>query len=273
MILDDIKTALWPQPVQEDNGEFSQQDSQDNFQKNLTKHGVSWHYASKKIFYERNSLGYRSNELEYYKDKDFVLVLGASAAEGIGLAEDEVWHNEIKKQFGFEILNAGCTGSGPDVQLLNTILFLKQSDLIPKAVVIQWPHLSRIMFKGDNLKRLLVPNLNMPIEKSLGNKLWERFSRNQKVVENFYKFWTYDKNDVNNSKIFISVTRMLWNLKGIPYYDFTMNIDDDENVNNFIENLRPVITSKDFARDMLHDGPQFNLELGKIICNKLEKML
>ncbi len=273
MILDNITTCLWPQPVIEKTSEFSQQDTEDNFKKNLEKLGSSWNYSSKKILYERNSLGYRTKELDYFKDKDFVLVLGASAAEGIGLPEDEVWHNEIKRQFGFEILNGGLTGSGPDIQMFNSMLFLRQKEMIPKAVVIQWPHISRVMFKGDNLKRLLVPNLNMKIEGTLGDRFWEKFSREQKVVENFYKVWLYDNNDINNSHIFVQVTRMMWKLSKIPYVDFTMNIDDHENINNSIEDLRQKVKSRDLARDMMHDGPQFNLELGKIICNKLKDML
>jgi len=272
MILDNTY-CLWQQPLIETTGKFSQQDTKEDYTKNLIKFGPSWHYATKEIVYERNSLGYRSKELEYYKDKDFVLVLGASATEGIGLAEDEIWHYEIKRQFGFEILNAGLTGSGPDMQMFNTVLFLKQKEIIPKAVIIQWPHLSRVMFKGDNLKRLLVPNLNSRIVGNLGDRIWEKFSREQRVVENFYKVWLHDNNDINNSHIFIKITRLLWKLAGIPYYDFTMNIDDAENINETIENLRLQLVSKDLARDMLHDGPEFNLELGKIICDKIKKML
>lgn len=274
MMLDNVTTSLWPYPTPEKSSRFSQQDTEEKYIKNLVKLGPSWHYAKKEVYYQRNSLGYRTKELDYYKDKDFVLVLGASATEGIGLAEDEIWHAEIQRQFGWEILNGGFTGSGPDIQLLNTMLFLKKEELFPKAVVIQWPTLSRFMFKGDSLKRLLVPNLNQTFTGAKGDSIWERFSRSQRVLENFYKYWLYDNNDLNNSNIYVEVTRMMWSLTNIPYYDFTMNIDDSENVGQWIDDLRKVIEPLGpQARDLQHDGPEFNLEMGKIVCNKLKNML
>lgn len=273
MILDNINTSLWSPPFIESTSKFSQQDGENDYKNNLEKMGPSWHYFNKEITYERNSLGYRTKELDYYRDKDFVLVLGASAVEGIGLAEDEIWHYQIKKEFGFEILNAGLTGSGPDIQMLNSILLLKNKELKPKVVVIQWPHISRVMFKGDILKRLLLPNFHMHVQGKDGDAEWEKYKRTQKVVESFYKNWIYDKNDINHGKIFIDCTRMLWKLSKTPYCDFTVNCDDLEDSKEMIEDLRSVIGSRDLARDMMHDGPQFNLELGQIICNKLKKML
>ena len=274
MILDDITTSLWPYPKPEPSSRFSQQDTEEKFKENLAKLGPTWHYATKEVYYERNSLGYRTKELDYFKGKDFALVLGASATEGIGLAEDEIWHAEIKRQFGWEILNAGFTGAGPDIQLMNTMLFLRTQELCPKAVVIQWPHLSRFMFKGDSLKRLLVPNLNQTFTGIKGDSIWERFSRSQRVLENFYKYWLYDNNDLNNSNIYVEVTRLMWTLANVPYYDFTMNIDDSENIGQWIDDLRKVIEPVGpQARDLQHDGPEFNLEMGKIICNKIRSML
>lgn len=269
MILDGVKTGLWPHPYRKKSFEFEHPDDEESFKENLKKFGPEWHYAKKKIVYECNSLGYRTKELEHYKDKDFVLVMGCSHTEGHGLAEDELWHCQITKEFGLEVLNAGFAGSGADLHMMNTMLFLRYSGLRPKAVVIQWPNLSRVMFKGDSLKRLLVPNTKINFEGPSGDSLWEKFKREQEVVTTFYKWWIYDNNDINNSWIYIDSVRLMWKMAKIPFYDFSMDPDpaftNDEKFNNHFHQIQ----AKDHARDQIHYGPKFNEELGQIVCNNI----
>ena len=270
MILDN---GLWPHPVPRPSGEYNQHDNEDLFKRNLKKIGSTWHYAKKFVYYQNNSLGYRTKELDYYKDKDFILVLGCSHTEGIGQSEDETWHYHISKKFNVEILNAGFCASGPDMQMLNSFLFLENSKLKPKAVIIQWPHLSRVMFKGDLLKRLLLPNFNVGLNyKSLDKEYLDTFKKQQKMLDTFYKSWLYDYNSINQSSIFIETTRLMWNLANIPYYDFIL-CENDSNLK--LDNLKDKIKLKeiDFGRDLSHFGPKFNKEIGKLVANKLRKIL
>lgn len=272
-MLDNLATGLYPHPIRNGVMEFVHPDDENSFKQNLEKFGPTWYYANKNIEYIYNSLGYRTKELEYYKDKEFILVMGCSHTEGIGLADDDIWHTQLTKEFEYEILNAGFGGSGPDVQLINTFLFLTYTNLKPKAVVIQWPNFSRIMFKGTNLKRPLVPNLKMRLEGPDGDSFWDKFKSEQKFLESFYKWWLYDNNDVNNSWIFIECTRMMWNLVDIPYYDFSMEPDPLYSNHDKIDNFFYKVDIKDYARDQNHYGVQFNNDLGQFVSNKLRKVL
>ncbi len=276
MSLGDFSTALWPHPVSKPSSAFNDHDTEESYLKNLKNLGEGWHYNKKPIYYQNNSLGYRTKEIEYFKDKDFILVLGCSHTEGIGQAEEEVWHSYLSKKFKLEILNAGFCASGPDMQMLNSYLFLKNSNLKPKAVVIQWPFLSRFMFKGEYLKRLLLPNFNVGLNLNLNpifkkdKKILEKFKKEQATVESFYKTWLYDNNSVNHSYVFIESTRLMWALAGIPYYDFTL-YDNDTNFN--LINLKKSIKETDLARDLSHYGPKFNKKVGQIVCKELGKVL
>jgi len=272
-MLDNITTGLYPNPTRNGIMKFVHPDDEDSYKKNLEKFGPTWYYANKNIEYIYNSLGYRTKELEYYKDKDFILVMGCSHTEGIGLAEEEIWHTQLTKEFGYEILNAGCGGVGTDLQMINTLLFLENTQLKPKAVIMQWPNFSRILFKGTTLQRGLVPNLKMRLEGPDGDSLWDKFKREQRFLESFYKWWLYDNNDVNNSWIFIECTRMIWKLTNIPYYDFSIEPDPLYANHSRIDNFYYKIESKDFARDQNHYGIDFNKELGQLVNNELRKIL
>ncbi len=266
-------TGFYPHPIRNGTMKFVHPDDEDSYKSNLLKFGNDWHYANKPVEYVYNSIGYRCKELEYYKDKEFILVMGCSHTEGIGLAEDEVWHTHVSKEFGVEVLNAGFGGSGPDMQLLNTFLFLSNANILPKAVIIQWPNLSRFTFKGDNLKRPLVPNLKMRIEGPDGDSFFERFKSEQRFLEKFYKWWLYDNNDINHSWIFIECTRIMWTLANVTYFDFCMEPDPLYKDSNNLINMFYQIESREYARDQNHYGHKFNLELGKLVCEHLRTKL
>ncbi len=269
-MIDAIEEALFPHPFKKNETTlFFHPDDEESYKINLAKFGKEWYYATTEVSYKSNSLGYRTENLDYFKDKDFVLVMGCSHTEGIGMNVNEIWHKEIEKEFGFEILNAGFGGTGPDVQMINSYLFLKNSNLKPKAVVIQWPNLSRFMFKGDELKRPLLPNLQLRFDQNDSNTFFQKFLSEQRILNSFYKWWLYDNNDINNSWIFIIATRLMWQLAGIPYYDFTMEYDVYSPDHEQLDNLFYQTQNRDRARDQLHYGPQYNEELGKLVCDKL----
>lgn len=251
---------------------FSVTDDEESYHNNLQKFGSSWHYANKEIIYKDNSLAYRTEELNYFKNKDFVLVLGCSHTYGTGLAEDEIWHYQIKKNLNLEVLNGGLIGSGPDLQMLNSMMFIKNSGLTPKAVIIQWPELNRFTFKGDTMPMPLVPyvfNTNTLSEKrklipnKIINTLTQMFKSDNKILD-FYKNWLHDNNSINQSQVFIETTRLLW--KFIPYLDFSFENDQilkDLNVATYSHLVN------DVARDQIHFGPNSHEAVGIEICKKL----
>ena len=244
------------------NGEFSVNDSQDDFTRNKNRLSTTWRYATKQIIYKSNSLGYRTEELEFYKEKEFILVLGCSHTQGTALADDEVWHYQLKKKFGCEILNAGLSGTGTDIQLLNSYLFLVNSNLKPKAVVIQWPNCQRFTFKGNSEVLRLIPNLHLVL--SIFNPFFE-----QSIMSKFYHSWVEDNNSLNHSQVFIELTRLLWRLSKIPYHDFT--IDDNKSILELvnINDYTDLVVKGDLARDLLHYGYKTHEAIGLKVCEEL----
>jgi hypothetical protein len=266
MIVRDLKTPLVPFELMINyKGKFDHHlfgaDNEETFKKNLEKLGSGWRYSTKEITYSFNSLGYRTNELDYYKDKDFVLVLGASDVSGIGVPEEEIWHHQFKKKFNLEVINAGYGGSGTDLQLLNTVLFLKNFNRLPKAVVVYWPEPAWITFKGDNHFLTYIPS-DLPTGYfSIWNKLGK--------VLDFYKGWLYDNNYLNNAWMFIESTRSIWKSHGIPYYDFTIGNDTELD----IQDLNYLRVNDCHARDFIHMGHRTHEQVGLHICNELERLL
>ena len=253
-------------------GEFKNWDQIDNmryFIMNRDKFGDEWRYTHKKIWHSYNSLGYRTKELDYYKDKDFVLVLGCSHTEGNGLADDEVWHYQLKEKLKMEVLNAGISACGPDVMLLNTLLFLKNSNLRPKAVAIQWPNPYRYTWKGDTAMYPLVPiNTAFPAPPHDDNSDLTGFQL--KVIYDLYRLYLFDEQGGNNSKIFVETTRMLWKLAGIPLHEFTI---DEECLIDGVDQYWPLLIKDHFARDLQHYGHLSHQAIGEKVCDKLKSML
>lgn len=264
---------LKPEPHVENN--FYLTDSEEFFIKHAAILDKSWRYRTKEIKYKFNSLGYRTEELEFYQDKEFILVLGASDVLGLGLAQDELWHHSLKESYNLEILNGGVICAGPDIIMLNTLLFLKNSKLKPTAVVIQWPELNRFSLKGDNSVTYLLPEIFSENEMSYSSILISNFiksfretlNKNDPIL-NFYKTWILDNNSVNQSQIFIETTRLIWNLTKIPYFDFIIDQENllDKNLN--IQNYSNLTC--DLARDQLHYGHETHLKIGKEILKNLQ---
>lgn len=252
-------------------------DSEEFFRKHHEVLGDHWRYADREIIYKFNSLGYRSEELDFYKDKDFALVLGASDVLGLGLAENEIWHHYIKQELGLEILNAGFISGSPDIQMLNTLLFIKNSGLTPKCVIIQWPELNRFTLKGNNSTTYLLPEIFDDKELKFSSFFIQEFinnfrnTRNNNPMLNFYRTWINDNNSVNNAQIFIEITRLLWNLTNIPYYDFILDNENLLEKDLDLDNYNNLIC--DLARDQLHHGYQTHQNIGLKVIEKMKIIL
>lgn len=242
---------------------FHNADTREDYHKHLREFGNRWRYSNKEIIYSYNELGYRTEELDYYRDKEFILVMGCSHTEGIALAEDEVWHYPLRKQFGVEILNAGVAGSGTDIQLMNSMLFLKNYNVRPKAVVIQWPNLSRFEYKGEHLAMNLMPVL---VDNPFNDTTYE-FDRMMK----FYKVWISDNNDLTHSQIFIETTRLMWKFANIPYYDFSIDSVSEKANELVLDCYNDQLCDR--ARDLLHYGYESHFKVSQKVCDKLKNML
>lgn len=246
-----IAVPLWRRNSSE---KFIPSDPEYKYLENLEKFGSDWHYASKDITYSYNSIGYRSKELSDVTD--FFLAYGCSHTEGVGLAEDETWPSIVGKNLNVDYLNHGCGGSGTDMQLVNSMCFLRNSNKLPKFVIIQWPDISRTMFMSD------YPAYTGPWVDRLPN-----IPDNHK---NFFKLWITENNDINNGFKNIYTTQLLWKLAKVPVFNFTLTsgYENESSIERFYPGAVDIDTPTKRARDIKHLGPEFNKLLGDWITTK-----
>jgi hypothetical protein len=231
---------------------------------NYTDHNKSsWKYFNTrdKLFYEFNSLGYRTRELDTLDD--YILVLGCSYTEGVGLYENEIWCNVLGKQLGIDILNLAKAGTGPDIVNFNTQLFVKNKFVKPRAVINQWPQATRKSFGylESNSLRLEDRNVNNWIPGTNYDSDW------------YFNRWIAEDGQLEyeNSLHINSVTN-LWNALGVPVFNWTFGGDF---MTKYSKEMVSVLKldNTDKARDNAHDGPLIHKEVVEKIRDKVECMI
>jgi hypothetical protein len=239
---------------------FSGMDSAETFIKNLAIHGIKWHYATKPISYIRNSLGYRSRELSEIDRDNFFLALGCSHTEGIGLALEESWPDRVAQTLNMDYLNHAKGGGGADLAYINSLLFLQNASVKPKFVVIQWPDLSRMMYK--NLDDLRLCGINFPIP-DRATEFFNVMLRHDSHLFNTY--WAYQ------------TTQILWKLAGVPVINWELNnfYRSELGIHPDLEIIcedHDKIKSK-MARDCAHYGPSFYQRASALIVDCIKSKL
>lgn len=133
-------------------------DSEDNWRNNKHSTQMNPKYWDNPIEYHNNSLGYRCKELNEYEDNNFILVMGCSYTEGVGLHEEDLWWHNMSEKYNLPVMNLGMGGSGIDFQFYNTTLYVKNKFPKPKMVVIQYPGEFRKTFSYPNRVNTLSQN-------------------------------------------------------------------------------------------------------------------
>lgn len=126
-------------------GRFSFGDSPEAYDKNFSKMGPGWHYATKQVTYHCNSDGYRAPEWQDIDWASSIVILGCSMTFGSGLAQDETISHYVSELTGRSTVNLGFPSAGNDL-LLNNAAALVNNFPCPHAVVINWSTLDRVMF-------------------------------------------------------------------------------------------------------------------------------
>jgi hypothetical protein len=228
-------------------------DTKENWKDGLKKFGPTWHYATKPVTYTYNSLGYRTKELSEVNNKEFFIAYGCSYTEGVGLAEDEMYHHLVSQDLNLPCLNYGVGGSGPNLQLTNTTLFLKNTDRLPKFVLMQWPTDDRVTLPGDNKLDFIGSWTNNG----------KNFSGN-----NFYNYWIDDNRSQNQNLINIHTADLLWKSAGVPVLHFTLH-NNEISIPRFASGGRVDPPNEASARDIFHPGPNWHRYIATQILNKI----
>jgi hypothetical protein len=150
-------------------------DSELKYVENLKSQPLDWIYRHKEVSYKRNSYGHRSVE-PHKLQSPFILFTGCSITEGIALSLEDTYPYIVSNKLGYDYYNLGLNGFGIDMLSLNLSSWFKNINLIPDAVVIQWPQIHR--------KFELINNTAVPVgpwhDKSdniISKKSWEDYNK------------------------------------------------------------------------------------------------
>lgn len=238
----------------------------------LKQNKPNWHYYNTQdtLHYEFNNLGYRTRELDTLGD--YILVFGCSYTEGVGLFENEIWCNTLGKKLGIDVLNLAKSGTGPDIINLNTQLFVKNKLPKPRAVINQWPQLTRKSFayiESEGVLRLEDRNVQW-------NNILDEPADKYEMMDSQWYFhrWIMEEGQLEyeNSLHINSVTN-LWNALGVPVFNWTF--DGDFDTTRYNKEMIQVykFSNSDRARDNAHDGPLIHKEVSNLIYNDMPKIL
>jgi hypothetical protein len=128
---------------------YSGSDTYENYTNQLKIKDKDWYYRTHDITYERNSLGHRCKELSEINFNDYILTIGCSNTEGIGLELQKTYPYVLAERLNCSYYNLGLGGSGIDVLNHNLTMWMNIFKK-PKLLVVQWPVRTRFSsFSGD----------------------------------------------------------------------------------------------------------------------------
>ena len=128
---------------------FSGSDTEELYQKNLMLQSKDWYYRTNEISYVRNTNGHRCKDIEDIDLDNYILFTGCSHTEGIGLKLEDTYPYLLSKKLNCDYYNLAVGGTGVDTLSYNITTWFAKIKKQPKLLVIQWPHLLRVL--GKNL--------------------------------------------------------------------------------------------------------------------------
>lgn len=233
------------------------EDNYKNFK--LNKRLLNSKYIEKEITYKFNQNGYRSKNFDEV-DNDFVLIFGCSHTEGVGLHNEDIWCNQLCDRIGIDRINLGKSGTGADIQYINTMQYIKNNYPKPKLVIYQWPQSFRRSFAYELEDGVVLQHVNVrgKAEKLDTEWFFHRYcakSSQEQYIDNYTAF---------------TISNMLWEKENVPV--FSWNWREDFNLQH--PNNRSIDTiDTGRARDMKHDGPDIHNQVVNLIYKDIDKLL
>ena len=227
---------------------------------NMHRYGLMFNEVNQNIdqtddlTYDLNNHGFRCPPFEDIDHrKQQIMVLGCSYTFGIGLRQEQLWHEHLRLAFSDEttqIWNLGVPGYSNDAIARLTWRFLEY--IRPAMIFVQWTHFHRREYVRDD------------------NSLWRILTNNPRFWNDgsdAYKAFFSMHNDFNDQYCFEKNLALLSNIA--KAYRITFEY---ETINNF--------PSMDKARDDEHPGPDshklfavqiYNQYLNQVIYEDAEK--
>lgn len=132
--------------MQSSSWNFCDSDSEEFFNKNLISKPKDWYYRDNPISYTFNSLGFRCSELSEINFDNYILFLGDSHTEGVGLHLENTYPYQVSKQLNKSYFNLGSGGTGIDVMFYNLITWLNTFPH-PQYIVLFYTENTRTLVK------------------------------------------------------------------------------------------------------------------------------
>lgn len=227
---------------------------------NMHRYGLMFNEVNQNIdqtddlTYDLNNHGFRCPPFEDIDHrKQQIMVLGCSYTFGIGLRQEQLWHEHLRLAFSDEttqIWNLGVPGYSNDAIARLTWRFLEY--IRPAMIFVQWTHFHRREYVRDD------------------NSIWRILTNNPRFWNDgsdAYKAFFSMHNDFNDQYCFEKNLALLSNIA--KAYRITFGY---ETINNF--------PSMDKARDDEHPGPDshklfavqiYNQYLNQVIYEDAEK--
>ena len=202
---------------------------------NMHRYGLMFNEVNQNIdqddlTYDLNNHGFRCRPFDDIDNrKQQILVLGCSYTFGIGLRQEQLWHDHLRLAFSddtTQIWNIGIPGYSNDAIVRLTWRFLEY--IRPTMIFVQWTHFHRREYVRDD------------------NSIWRILTNNPKFWNDGsdeYKAFYMMHNDCNDQYCFEKNLAFMSNLTKAHHVIFNY-----DTIDNF-----PCI---DYARDDEHPGQE-----------------
>jgi hypothetical protein len=176
-------------------------------EENLNKNPNRQEWMNIDIPYVYNSTGFRTYNLDLYRDKKVNIALGCSHTLGVGIAESMRWSNLIEQATGIPMLNFGVGGGTTDTvaRIMTNVVSL----FSVQTAYIFWPEASRFEKYYPNRPEI-IPIINIVSKSASIEDVWymsksesaNRFFKNQAIVYMLSKIYNFSINELDSNTFF-----------------------------------------------------------------------
>lgn len=213
-------------------------DLEDVFTRNIKKFPELSYFLNNQITYTFNTHGHRCNELQDLDLNNYILFIGCSHTEGVGLHITDSFPHIVSHSLKTDYYNLGIRASGIDVQLHNLTTWMLRVKTPPKLLVWQWTLEPRITVK-----------LNTGEYEGLGS--WS--------TEEEHLDFLMAANAVGYSKTKREFASSI--ISNLPFPTIQIDVNISPNTIYY--------RKTDFARDLLHFGPKSNKLISDTLINAI----
>jgi len=221
---------------------FSGSDTESKYNDNLKQLPDDWYYRDREISYTYNELGHRSRKISDLDFNNYILFLGDSYTEGIGLELETTYPYLTAKKLNMDYYNLGLGGAGLDIMFYNLSVWLTRFPK-PKYISIYWSDPTRYLtFGRGDISQELQTCSHWSVEKDF-----------LKMHEYGIKTEYFDC----RAKLYVKMIIKMLKFYNIPHSNITF-VDYNANLLPELKKFREIQNTwscpYDFARDRLHVG-------------------